>query len=185
MTYSAGSVSVQQMLLLGLVLLAATPIRVQAKHTLKLHSLEKLHEDNDDLESVLRIAEDEENLVKVSGELKQHVTIDNEWQIHFLISRAKERDEEFEEFLNMPRLGVCDVMKTYYKEFLYEKLKEHSNAPHPDSCPLPPENYHLKDYPLDVHQLKKILVPGYYRIESKLLKEDHIKLSYLAVIQVE
>ncbi|BFF90754.1 uncharacterized protein DMAD_09221 [Drosophila madeirensis] len=179
---TSSGASVHQLLALGLVLLV---LHVQAKHTLKLHSLEKLHEDRDDLQSVLRIAEDEENLLKVSGELKQHVTIDNEWQIHFLIHRAKAHDGEFEEFLNLPRLGVCDAMKTYYKEFLYEKLKEHSNAPEPNACPLPPKHYHLKDYPLDVHLLKKLLTPGFYRIESKLLKEDHLKLSYRAVIQVE
>ncbi|XP_022221908.2 uncharacterized protein LOC111073742 [Drosophila obscura] len=179
------AVILHQMLVRSLVMMAANPIQAEANHTLKLHSLEKVHEDGGDLESVVSIAKDEENLVRISGELKQHVTIDNDWQILFLIYRAQDPKGEFKEVVDLPRIGVCDAMKIYYKDFLYEKLKEHSNAPEPDTCPLPPEHYHLKDYPLDVHWLKMLMDPGYYRVESQLLKEDHIKLAYRAFIQVE
>ncbi|XP_017021480.1 uncharacterized protein CheA87a [Drosophila kikkawai] len=173
------------LLVLATVLLFINPNEVGAKRTLRLYKLEKVVEKKEDLQSHLRIAEFEEGVLKVSGDLKQHVTIDNDWTIHFTISRADGHDEEYEEILDLPDLGVCDVMKTYYKEFLYNELKEYSNAPHPNTCPLPPEHYQLEDYPMDVHLLKKLLIPGYYRITSRLLHNDHIKLEYMAELEMK
>lgn len=36
------------------------------------------------------------------------------------------------------RKGICDFMKGPYKAFLYNKIKEKSNLPHFDKCPLEP-----------------------------------------------
>ncbi|KAH8383308.1 hypothetical protein KR009_007971 [Drosophila setifemur] len=177
--------AVQHLLVLGFILLAFEPVKILANRKLTLHKLEKVIEDSEDLHSHLRIAEHKENVLLVSGELKQHVEIDNKWKIHLIVSRAAALDEEFHVVLNMPHMGVCDVMKSYYKEVLYEKLKEYSNAPHPNTCPLPPEHYHLDDYPLDVHLLKKLMTPGHYRFVSRLMKGEHIKLEYRAELELE
>ncbi|KAH8247671.1 hypothetical protein KR038_007764 [Drosophila bunnanda] len=197
------SSSFRPLVVLAIVLLSVNPIEVQAKRTLRLYKLEKPIEKKKDLQCHLRIAEFEENVLKVSGELKQHVPMDNDWkvryrisrmrklltipnllQIHLIVSRAPGPDEEFEEVIDLPELGLCDVMKTYYKEFFYEKLKEYSNAPHPNTCPLPPDHYELEDFPLDVHLFKKLLLPGYYRIVSRLLHEERIKLEYMAELEI-
>ncbi|KAH8293032.1 hypothetical protein KR054_009219, partial [Drosophila jambulina] len=179
--------SFRHLVSLAIVFFAINPNDVLAEKQLRLYKLEKLVEKTDDLNSHLRIAEFEENWLKVSGELKQHVTIDNDWKvIHLTVSRAPERDEEFEEFMDLPDLGVCDVLRTYYREFFYKKLKEHGgHIPHPDTCPLPPEHYHVEDFPLDVHLLKKLLMPGYYRFVSRLLHNDHIRLEYLAELEIK
>lgn len=49
-----------------------------------------------------------------------------------------EGKEEFGEkpFLTVPKKGFCDFMQTTYKERLYEHVKDYSNLPHPDECPV-------------------------------------------------
>lgn len=49
-----------------------------------------------------------------------------------------EGKEEFGEkpFISMPKKGFCDFMKTAYKERLYPTIKDYSNLPHPDECPV-------------------------------------------------
>ncbi|XP_068153306.1 uncharacterized protein CheA87a [Drosophila tropicalis] len=156
------------------------------KREVKLHKIEKIREDEHAFKSELHLGErDEEGHLLINGELKQHVTVDNEWKLHIKVHRAEKSDDEFEEFLNIPYLAVCDVMKSYYKELFYESLKEYSNAPHPDTCPLPPEHYHLKDYPLNARHWGNYLIPGYYRLVSKLTKDDEIKLEYLIELEVK
>ncbi|KAH8385587.1 hypothetical protein KR200_001890 [Drosophila serrata] len=178
------SSSFRHLVVLAIVLLSLSPIDVQAERKLRLYKLEKPIEKKQDLQCHLRIAEFEENVLKISGEMKQHVTMDNDWKVHITVSRAPGPDEEFEEVLDLDDLGVCDLMKSYYKEFFYERLKEYSNAPHPSTCPLPPDHYQLEDFPLDVHLLKKLLLPGYYRIVSRLLHDEHIKLEYMAELEI-
>lgn len=99
--------------------------------------------------------------------------------------KAASPDDDFHEVLKLQKLGVCDAMKTYYKDFFYEKLKKYSNAPRPEKCPLPADDYHLDDYPLDVKIIKKLLSPGYYQIVCKLRKGDDVKLEYRAEIEME
>lgn len=101
------------------------------------------------------------------------------------VSRTDSLDEEYTKFKELPLMGTCELMSSYYKNFLYEKLKDYSNAPHPDNCPLSPQDYYLKDYPLDSSKFKKFLTPGYYRVVGKLLKDHEVKLEYLAELQVE
>lgn len=49
-----------------------------------------------------------------------------------------EGKEEFGEkpFLTMPKKGFCEFMQTSYKERLYEHIKDFSNLPHPEECPV-------------------------------------------------
>ncbi|KAH8243710.1 hypothetical protein KR032_009619 [Drosophila birchii] len=179
------SSSFRHLVVVAVILLSINPNEVQGSRKLRLYKLEKNIEKTEDLHCRLRIAESEENWLKVSGELKQHVSINNDWKIHLTVLRAPGSDEEFEEVLDLPEVGVCDFMRTYYKEFFYEQLKEYSNAPHPKTCPLPPDHYRMEDFPLDVHLLKKLLLPGYYRIVSRLLHDDHIRLEYMAELEIK
>ncbi|EDV41673.1 uncharacterized protein Dana_GF17596 [Drosophila ananassae] len=174
-----------QLLVLSLVLLVINPAKIGASKKLTIRKLEKFNEDSDEVHSHLRIAEDEENLLKVSGKLNTHVDIDNHWKISVKVMKAASPDDDFHEVLKLQKLGVCDAMKTYYKDFFYEKLKKYSNAPRPEKCPLPADDYHLDDYPLDVKIIKKLLSPGYYQIVCKLRKGDDVKLEYRAEIEME
>lgn len=46
--------------------------------------------------------------------------------------------EEFPEkpFLSMKKKGFCEFMSTVYKERLYPSIKDYSNLPNPDDCPV-------------------------------------------------
>ncbi|XP_017005011.2 uncharacterized protein [Drosophila takahashii] len=177
----SSSRSAQQLVLLGIILLATNPFGVQAR-TLKIHKLEKLSQDEEYVHSHLRFAEFEENVLKVSGELNLHHHLDNDWVIEFKVSQ--EKDGNYER-LFLLETKVCDFMESYYKDFFYERIKDYSNAPHPGNCPLPKEHYRLEDYPLDVHVLKKLMTPGQYRIKYKLKNDDKVILSYMAEVEVD
>lgn len=49
-----------------------------------------------------------------------------------------EGKEEFGEkpFLSMPKKAFCEFMKTTYKDRLYSHIKDYSNFPDPDECPI-------------------------------------------------
>jgi len=107
-------------------------------------------------------------------------------QIDVEVNRSEDRVGEYKSVFYVAKTGVCNFMKTYYKEFFYDRLKEYSNAPDPSTCPLPEgAHYHLDDYPLDVKMLKSLLKPGHYRIEFKAML-DHLfyPLIYKAELEV-
>ncbi|ALC46227.1 CheA87a [Drosophila busckii] len=169
-----------------LLVLCLAAVRCEDEKTLKLRKLEKIKEDDKDFQSSVQLSEpDAEGHIKLSGELKQHVTLDNDWKVNLTAYRADSADGEYKLFKAMPPMGVCQLLSSYYKNFFYEKLKDYSNAPHPDTCPLTPTDYYLKDYPLDSSMIKKMLQPGYYRVTGQLLKDDQNQLEYLAEVQVE
>lgn len=49
-----------------------------------------------------------------------------------------EGKEEFGEkpFLQVPKKGFCQFMQTTYKDRLYSLIKDHSNFPKPEDCPV-------------------------------------------------
>lgn len=66
-------------------------------------------------------------------------------------------------------------MRTIYKRYFYEKIAEHSNLPHFDTCPVPAGQYEIKEYPLDMDtfkRLKHLLKPGQYRLQQFLIQND-------------
>ncbi|XP_017004999.2 uncharacterized protein CheA87a [Drosophila takahashii] len=179
----SSSGSAQQLVLLGIILLATNPFGVQAR-TLRISKLEKLTQEEEFLHSRLRIAEFEENVLKVSGELNLHHRLGKDWMIEFKVSRSTDGDESYERIL-LIEVNLCDFMNTYYKDFFYERIKDYSNAPRPGTCPLPKEHYRLQDYPLDVRVLKKLMTPGNYRIKYKLKNDDSVILAYRAEVEIE
>lgn len=46
--------------------------------------------------------------------------------------------EEFGEkpYISLPKKAFCEFMKTSYKERLYPLIKDYSNLPNPDDCPV-------------------------------------------------
>ncbi|XP_017084368.2 uncharacterized protein LOC108116828 [Drosophila eugracilis] len=166
---------------LGIILLTTNPW-VQAGK-LKISQFEKRIEDTDYVDSLVTIAEAETNVLDVSGQLKLHHHVDNDWTIEFIVLRADESDGEYDNILKI-ELPVCDFMESYYKIF-YEKIKDYSNAPEPGTCPLPKGKYRLRDYPLNVHLLKKFMAPGHYRIKYKLNKDDSPKLYYRMEMEID
>ncbi|XP_030369553.1 uncharacterized protein LOC115620462 [Scaptodrosophila lebanonensis] len=158
----------------------------EKEHKFKLLKLEKSVEDTNDLQSDLHLEKDgEDEVTKISGEFKQLKEMDDEWKVHIVVSYAEKPDDKYEELAKFPSMGVCEVLGSYYKKHFYEKLKEYSNAPDPDTCPVTPETYRIKDYPFDASALTKYLQPGRYRIISKLIKDEQIKLEYIAHAKVE
>lgn len=63
------------------------------------------------------------------------------WQTLFLkaqvtVFRSDTVDGEYTEFMKFPKVGACAFMKTIYKKYFYSSMKDCSNLPSPDTCPL-------------------------------------------------
>lgn len=54
-----------------------------------------------------------------------------------------EGKEEFGEkpFLSLPKKAFCEFMKTTYNDKLYPHVKDHSNFPDPQECPVKAVRY--------------------------------------------
>ena len=52
------------------------------------------------------------------------------------VFRSDDGESEYTQFLKLPKVGICSFMKTIYKKYFYEKIKDYSNLPHYDTCPL-------------------------------------------------
>jgi len=64
----------------GIILLATNPLGVHARK-LRIHKLEKLAQEEDYLHSRLRIAEFQENVLKVNWDLNLRYQLDNDWMV--------------------------------------------------------------------------------------------------------
>ncbi|EDV92947.1 uncharacterized protein LOC6564379 [Drosophila grimshawi] len=173
---------------LSVVLLSASVIQVQGgdERVLKLRKFEKIQQDEKAIQSSLSISEpDAEDHRTISGELKTLLTIDNEWKVNITVLRKDSSEKDYSMFKDVPIMGACELMDTYYRRFFYDTLKDYSNAPHPDNCPLAPTELQIKDYPLNASMLKKLLTPGFYLLNGQVLKDDEIKIMYMAELQVE
>ncbi|XP_039491296.1 uncharacterized protein LOC120451559 [Drosophila santomea] len=166
------------------IILLASDIGVQAKRTIRIQKLEKVVQDTTYLHSLLRISESEENELKIDGMLNLAHSLDNDWTVVFKVLRSPDGDADFERVLTF-EIQLCDFMKSYYKDLFYERIKDYSNAPHPSKCPLPKERYLLRDYPLNVKLLKKLMSPGFYRIKYTLKNEEIKILSYVLEMELE
>ncbi|XP_037930358.1 uncharacterized protein LOC119686461 [Teleopsis dalmanni] len=69
--------------------------------------------------------------------------------------------------------GICDFLKSHYKNFFYDSLKNYSNAPTPETCPLPKQKYQLNNYPLKESKIMKFMKPGLYDIKCIIHKGDN------------
>ncbi|XP_016959730.1 uncharacterized protein LOC108031041 [Drosophila biarmipes] len=143
---------------------------VQAERKIKVHNLVKVKENTKLVETNLSIVEVDGNLIKIG----------------VVLERSKVKGMMYEVVFYAEKIGVCSFLNTFYKELLYDRLKEFSNAPDPSHCPLPEgAHYHLVDYPLDIKLLKTLLKPGHYRIELKAtLNNLFYPMIYLAELEL-
>lgn len=49
---------------------------------------------------------------------------------------AEGKEEFAKPYLSVPKKGFCEFMKTTYKNMLYSQIKDYSNLPHPEECPI-------------------------------------------------
>lgn len=84
----------------------------------------------------------------------------------------KVAEDRYALYIAFPKHGICDFFKSIYKKFFYEKISKYSNLPHYDQCPLPRNNYFVKDYPLDARDFQRFLSPGDYRLEANIMEDD-------------
>lgn len=104
-----------------------------------------------------------------------------------------EGKEEFGEkpFLSLPKKAFCDFMKTTYKERLYSNIKDYSNFPLPEECPvkavikiiysvlliiktmkLLQNHFVIKDYPFEAGKYSSLARPGLWKIDL-FVSQDH------------
>ena len=83
--------------------------------------------------------------------------------------------EEFEEYVKFPEIGACVFMQSIYKNYFYDEIKNYSNLPSYDTCPVPMGKYEVKEYPMDAKMFEKHMEPGIYRVSAYLLKDSDVK----------
>lgn len=52
------------------------------------------------------------------------------------VYRSDTADGQYSEYMKFPKIGVCAFMKTIYKKYFHASMKDCSNLPSPDTCPL-------------------------------------------------
>lgn len=76
---------------------------------------------------------------EITADAETFVELNNDIQLEIKTYHTEEEGGEFVETdIKYLRKGVCDFMKGPYKKFLYPQIKEKSNFPHFEKCPLEP-----------------------------------------------
>ncbi|XP_037030978.1 uncharacterized protein LOC119070649 [Bradysia coprophila] len=110
--------------------------------------------------------------ILINGEVEQKVDFDDNWTVEGKIFRSDTADGEYTIYLAIPKLGVCTFMKTVYKVYLFPILKECSNLPDPETCPITKAKYHAK-CELDVVVAQSFAKKGFYKIYADLYNDGH------------
>lgn len=92
---------------------------------------------------------------------------------------SEKEDDPDPLIINLPKMGVCEMMGDLYKSLFYDTIKDYSNAPDPNVCPVPKGNYLIKDYPYDLVLLSNFMSPGFYRLESQLSYNNETVAEYV------
>ncbi|XP_039443313.1 uncharacterized protein LOC120423532 [Culex pipiens pallens] len=108
---------------------------------------------------------------KLSGNFFTPKELNNDFGIVFTLSRAEVGSEEFEEMMHISK-PLCEYMKTIYRMYFYESVKDISNFPHFDECPLPGQKeYWIKEYLFEGEGYKAFTRDGHFKIEFYLTKD--------------
>lgn len=89
--------------------------------------------------------------------------------------RSETEDGNFERQLKLPEVGMCHFMKKFYKKHFYESVKDYSNMPHYDTCPVMPKDYWIKDCPFDMDKFKNMMKEGYMYMSIYAVQGDVVK----------
>ncbi|XP_062540106.1 uncharacterized protein LOC134208021 [Armigeres subalbatus] len=115
-----------------------------------------------------------ETAFSVSGFISQLVQLDNGYGLRMKLSRANldaPEPAQYEEMLGVEK-PVCEYMTSIYKMYFYDSLKDISNFPHYDTCPLEPADYWFKEYTFDAAEYQAFMKDGQYKMEMYLIKGD-------------
>ncbi|XP_058812950.1 uncharacterized protein LOC131677245 [Topomyia yanbarensis] len=109
---------------------------------------------------------------KMSGNIRQLVQLGDDYGVTLTLSRSDLADDPpvYEEMMNINK-PVCDYMKTIYRMYFYDGLKDVSNFPHYETCPLVPAEYWFKDYIFEGEDFAVFLREGRFKLECYLTKE--------------
>lgn len=72
----------------------------------------------------------------------------------------------------VPKKGFCDFMSSTYKHSMFDSLREHSNLPAPEDCPVSPKKFQIKDWVLNVGRFSAMAKAGMYRVDM-FASQDH------------
>lgn len=100
------------------------------------------------------------------------------FQLDFDILHSKEQDGDMKMVLRVTDKGFCEILQNQYKNYFYESLKEHCNAPDPDVCPMAKDKFVVTKYPLDSSKFASYLRPGFYHIVFTLKHNNEDVLKY-------
>ncbi|KAJ6637033.1 hypothetical protein Bhyg_09759 [Pseudolycoriella hygida] len=118
--------------------------------------------------------DESDSIFMVNGNVEQKVVLDDNWKAHVTVYRSDTVDGEYSEFLSFPPIGVCAFMKTIYKKYFYTSMKDCSNVPSPDICPLEKEKYAMQ-CEFDAKVFHKVARPGFYIVKANLMNDEEIK----------
>ncbi|XP_053698627.1 uncharacterized protein LOC128745574 [Sabethes cyaneus] len=124
---------------------------------------------------------------KVSGNIRQLIQMDNKYALSLKLSRAELNDNAdppvYEEVAALSK-PLCEFLTTIYRMYFYEKLKEISNFPHYETCPLPVADYWFKDYAFEGENYRAFMRDGRFKLESYLCEEDAVLGGIITIITV-
>ncbi|XP_055587033.1 uncharacterized protein LOC129756774 [Uranotaenia lowii] len=109
---------------------------------------------------------------KMSGHARLLVDMDDSYTVNMRLSAAEVGEDvsKSEDLLNIQKT-FCEYMRTTYKSYFYDVVKDVSNFPHYDKCPLPAADYWIKDFEFDGEEYKPFLREGAFWSEFTLTKD--------------
>lgn len=74
--------------------------------------------------------------------------------------------------MKTPKIGMCTYWRTIYKQYFYESLKDTSNLPHYDTCPLPAFKFWVRNYIFNGADYQSMMGPGLWKLAFFLFHKD-------------
>lgn len=127
-----------------------------------------------------------ETAFTVSGFISQLVQLDNGYGIQMKLSRANldsPEPLEYEELIGLEK-PVCEYLTSVYRMYFYDQLKDISNFPHYETCPLEPNDYWFKDYSFDGEEYKAFMRDGHFKMEAYLTKGEEVIAGVVSKMRV-
>ncbi|XP_058445166.1 uncharacterized protein LOC131426429 [Malaya genurostris] len=113
---------------------------------------------------------------EISGNIRQLVPLDDDYEVSMILSRADlaGTDPPLYETMMSLQKPVCKFMNTIYRKYFYDELKDVSNFPHFETCPLLPTDYWIRGYTFEGQDYSMVLREGRFKLEWSLIKDDEI-----------
>ncbi|XP_055617844.1 uncharacterized protein LOC129763099 [Toxorhynchites rutilus septentrionalis] len=163
----------QTLLLIFSFLLVLTTTNGAPDYDFNFESLETLDGSESYFEYNYTLTKESELCFKSSGNVRQLVQLGDEYTVLFKLSRSELKAEPpvYEQMMES-RKSFCKFFNSIYRMYFYEGLKDVSNFPHYETCPLAPADYWFKDYSIEGDQYKAFMKEGRFKVEFYLGKDD-------------